>query len=389
MKKFIKKAMEKAPKLGKERLITLMGDIFSEYQQLETVLNSIPIATIVADKQDRIIYVNKSAIAKIPFRNYEIIEKNLFDIIDDFDISIFLANSIGSGDSRSQEFIIAKDDKDLVLEINVVPLVANGAIQGNIVLADDITEQKELDIQLKRAEKLASLTTLTAGVAHEIKNPLGSISIHIQLIQKLLKGDLDDDKIEKINKFLLVVNEEIDRLNSIIVDFLFTVRPMNLSLEPINMNNLLADLVEFMHYECEKQNIVCDFSQAENLPLVRADIKYLKQAVLNIVKNAIAAMPSGGTLKVATLFKNSKVFIEFQDSGTGIPQEELEKIFEPYFTTKDSGSGLGLTVVYKLVKEMKGEINIDSELGKGTRVTLSFPVENRSKILLEYNATHR
>jgi PAS domain S-box-containing protein len=384
MKKFIKKAIEKAPKLGKDKLIEILQDVFFEYEQLEMVLGSIPMGVIVADKKNQIFYVNRFATAYLPFRSGDVIEKNLFEIIDDIDISVFFAKSIGNGDSEPREFVLLKEERKVVLEIRVVPLVSKSHINGNIVLIKDITEHKDKEVQLKRAEKLASLTTLTAGVAHEIKNPLGSISIHIQLIQKLIHLGLDDQKMEKIEKYLDVVNEEIDRLNSTIVDFLFAVRPMDLDRESVDVNEFVKDLVDFLHYECEHEGISCAMNQEKDLPKVKVDIKYLKQAILNIVKNAIAAMHNGGVLSIATYRKESKVCIDFSDTGEGISREDLDKIFEPYYTTKDNGSGLGLTVVYKVLKEMGGGIDVISEKGKGTTFTISLPVDSDRKILLEY-----
>ena len=219
-------------------------------------------------------------------------------------------------------------------------------------------------------------------MAHEIKNPLGSISIHIQLIQKALGNGANGKNIETIQNYLDIVNEEVERLNGIIVDFLFAVRPMDVNLVAQNLNDLVHELFEFIHYELEEQKIRLEFNLDDRMPELQLDVKYMKQALLNIVKNAISAMPEGGTLRVETIARDDQVELSIRDTGVGIPEENMTKIFEPYFTTKDFGSGLGLTLVYKIIKEHQGEINLESREGEGTTFTITLPVPQKEQRLL-------
>jgi len=262
-----------------------------------------------------------------------------------------------------------------------MPLVQQGEIQGTLLHIEDVTDRRSKEARLHRAESLASLTTLAAGVAHEIKNPLGSISIHIQLIQKTMSSPKRLDR-KTVRHYLDVVNEEVDRLNRIVVDFLFAVRPMDARLEEADVNKLLEDLLEFVHFELEEAKIELIPRLAEDLPLLEFDEKLLKQALLNIINNAVAAMPKGGTLTVSTERRGEVVLVHVRDTGSGISDENMAKIFEPYFTTKDFGSGLGLTVVYKIVKEHGGEINVKSREGEGTTFTISLPIPIKELRLL-------
>jgi len=169
-----------------------------------------------------------------------------------------------------------------------------------------------------------------------------------------------------------------------VVDFLFTVRPMNAQLEYGNLNAVVRELVDFTRPELDAAGIRVELALAERAPEILMDPRYIKQALLNIIKNAIAAMPDGGSLTVSTESRGGRLHLSVCDTGVGIPEENLEKIFEPYFTTKDFGSGLGLTLVYKIVKEHLGDVEVSSKPGEGATFTLSFPVPQKEKHLIAY-----
>jgi signal transduction histidine kinase len=179
-----------------------------------------------------------------------------------------------------------------------------------------------------------------------------------------------------------VIDEEIDRLNRIVVDFLFAVRPMNLELREGDINQFIKNVFEFVRYELAEAKVEAVLELAENLPRLDFDERILKQALLNLIQNAVAAMPGGGTLTVKTSLAEGGVEIAVIDTGTGISDENLSKIFEPYFTTKEAGSGLGLTLVFKIVREHSGEIAVKSKAGEGTRFVVTLPVPQRERRLL-------
>jgi signal transduction histidine kinase len=249
---------------------------------------------------------------------------------------------------------------------------------------EDITEKRRKEAQLRRAESLASLTTLAAGVAHEIKNPLGSLSIHIQLIRKALKGK-EAIEASLIERHLGVVDEEIDRLNKIVVDFLFAVRPMDVQLRESDPGQLVAGVAEFIRPEAEKTGIMVELDIAESLPRMALDERLMKQAILNLVKNALAAMPGGGKLRLSAQRVEDEVRIGIEDSGVGISEADLPKIFEPYFTTKENGTGLGLTITFKIVREHDGEISVTSRPGQGSSFVIILPVPQKERRLLPYD----
>ena len=385
MRKFIQKALEKIEKLDIQQIHKLVSDLAQENERLEVVLESMTDGIMVTDTENRLVLYNKSAERLIPFGSVtEAYERKVWSVIADMEIADFVRSVLERQETvRDREFSIRLGGEIRTLSCSVLPLVRNGKIQGNLFHIEDVTEKRAKEIRLRRAESLASLTTLAAGVAHEIKNPLGAIGIHIQLIKKSLQGKSRVGK-RAVMKHLDVVTEEVERLNKIVVDFLFAVRPMDAHLELRDLNGILLDMVKFVEVETAQGDVKLNVELAEGLPRLLLDEKYIKQALLNLVKNALGAMPDGGVLTIRTERKGDYVRLQVTDTGIGIPPEYLDKIFEPYFTTKEFGSGLGLTIVYKIVKEHQGEITVDSEPGKGTTFTIKFPVPQPERQLIDY-----
>ncbi|MDR3173346.1 MAG: PAS domain-containing sensor histidine kinase [Treponema sp.] len=395
MKDFIKRSIKKISKLTREQIEDLFIDAAEEIDRLETVLESLGEGILVCDTGHSLVLANKCAERFVPITVSTAGNDPLWSRIWDERIADFLEATLKSGDRvEDREFNVEAGIQRL-LSISVLPLVREHRVTGSLIYIKDITEKRGREARLRRAENLASLTTLAAGVAHEIKNPLGSISIHIQLMQKALganrrlveQGAANTEGLDQLDKYIAVVNEEIDRLNHIVVDFLFAVRPMNLDLREGNINTLIGELMEFMGFELSGASIECNLDLEEGLPLLKFDERYLKQALLNLVKNAAAAMPGGGKLTVRTRQKDDEAFISVIDTGMGIPEENLAKIFEPYFTTKATGSGLGLTLVFKIIREHRGEISVESREGEGTSFTISLPIPQRERRLIGFEGS--
>lgn len=388
MRRFLQRALQKIDKMDRTQVKQLVSDIAAENELLEMVMESMSDGVVVTDREDKILLVNKSAERMLPFSTDDLIEKSLEDTIEDKEISQFFGDNLrGLEKIMDREFTLG-NGYNRILSLSIMPLVRGGRITGNVIHIEDVTEKRAKEARLRRAESLAALTTLTAGVAHEIKNPLGSIGIHLELMKKEMNGK---QKIEtrKVRENLLIIKEEVERLNRIVMDFLFAVRPMNAELEYDNLNRVVRELLDFMKFELEEAGISLELKLAEPGPQILMDERYMKQAVLNILKNAISAMPEGGILRVGTSQRGNDLRLKVSDTGVGIPDENMEKIFEPYFTTKDFGSGLGLTLVYKIVKEHMGDIEVNSKVGEGTTITLSFPIPQKEKRLIVYNEEER
>jgi len=368
----------------RELLVSASGEIF----RLKAVLDSLPSGILVCDEKHSLVIANKSALRLLPLSQTE--GGLLWELVLDGDLAGFFRKTLQNGDRvLEHEEDIALRGQTRLLSISVHPLVDRRQISGSLVHVEDITEKRAREVRLRRAETLASLTTLAAGVAHEIKNPLGAISIHLQLMQKTINaGGIGDGKSGRteilVDKYFDILNEEVDRLNRIVVDFLFAVRPMTLELREGNLNDIIHELAEFVSAELERSNIRLLLELDEGLLSVLVDERYIKQMLLNLVRNAQAAMPDGGLLTVATAIADGEVCLSVCDTGVGISHENIGKIFEPYFTTKDNGTGLGLTIVYKIVREHRGEILVDSREGGGTHFEITLPVYRKEQRLLPY-----
>jgi PAS domain S-box-containing protein len=384
MRRFLQRALEKIDKMDRTQIRKLVSDIAGENELLEMVMESMSDGVVVTDREDNILMVNKSAERMLPFATDDLIEKPLQEAIADEEIREFFTENLHDLDRVLDREFTLGNGYSRILSLSIMPLVRQGWITGNVIHIEDVTEKRAKEARLRRAESLAALTTLTAGVAHEIKNPLGSIGIHLELMKKEMSGK-EQIETQKVMENLLIIKEEVDRLNRIVMDFLFTVRPMNAELSYGDLNRVVQELLDFMKFELAEAGINLEAEFSKTNPQILMDERYIKQAVLNLLKNAISAMPEGGTLRVQTVQKGNELRLRIRDTGVGIPEENMEKIFEPYFTTKDFGSGLGLTLVYKIVKEHLGDIEINSKVGEGTTITLSFPIPQKEKRLISYS----
>jgi PAS domain S-box-containing protein len=389
MRKFVEHALAKLPKLNEEQLRGLLYALADENESMDAALDSMLDGIVVCNRDHLPIIYNKSAERMLRFTSAETSERPLWLSVSDEDLADFFKATLeGEETVLGREFGLESKGGARLVAVSVSTLVSQGKIAGAIVHMEDITEKRHREAQLRRAESLASLTTLAAGVAHEIKNPLGSISIHIQLIKKYLqgKGAVEAPFLER---HLGVVDEEIERLNKIVVDFLFAVRPMDVMLRESDPGKLVSEIADFIRPEAEKANVSLGLAIAEGLPFVALDDRLMKQALLNLVKNALAAMPGGGELKLSAASSEEEVLLSVEDSGLGISEEDLPKIFEPYFTTKDNGTGLGLTITFKIVREHGGEITVASRPGQGSTFAIHLPVPQKDKKLLPFDEGER
>jgi PAS domain S-box-containing protein len=381
VRKFIQKALERLDRLDHEQVAHLIAGLSEENELLAGVFESMTDAIVVTDPDRRVILSNRAAARMLGFTAEDVQDRPLGGAVADRAFASFLDEHLaGSEKVADREF--ALDGGRRLLSVSILPLVREGRVQGALVHAEDVTERRAREARLRRAESLASLTTLAAGVAHEIKNPLGSMGIHLQLIRRKIGGKECVDA-RDVEPHLAVIAEEVDRLNRIVVDFLFAVKPMDTRLEDADLNAVVRDLIAFVEPELDQAGVTVESSLAEDVPALKLDIRFIKQALLNLIKNAMAAMSGGGRLGIETAQNGDEVQVRVSDTGTGIPAEIMEKIFEPYFTTKPFGTGLGLTIVFKIVKEHFGDIAVTSQEGEGTTFTITLPVPQKDTMLIE------
>jgi len=381
MRKLIRRALKSIDRLDEDRLHTLVQELVKDNEQLEMVLSSIPGGVVVVDAASRVTMINTPARRLLPLATSDPLDQVAWEIIASADLSTYVRQALEEDRGAAmKDFPIRHRDRQLIISCGVLPLVDRGRIRGSMVYLEDVTEARAEDARLRRAEGLASLTTMAAGVAHEIKNPLASMSIHLQLIRRQIQGDCVDPK--DFRETLEILEEETERLNNIVSDYLFAVRPQDSRPEPADLNAIIAEMVQFLRYELEEAHVRVIQLLDDALPIIPLDEGSMKRALLNLIKNAVAAMPEGGELRLETRRNGDDISVLVSDTGVGIPEDLQGKIFEPYFTTRDTGSGLGLTVVYKVVREHGGDLHMDSSPGRGTQFRISLPVPQSERKLL-------
>jgi len=380
---FIQKVFKKIDKLDHGKIKNIIGELSIEKELYKLVFDSMTEGVIVTNKDNKVILINRAMEEFISIPMNKICSREIGCCHFDPEIKEVLDEALEGNESvGDKEIHLRRTGKTFTLSI--VPLLSNGEPEGHVILLFDITGKKMREIRLRQAESLAALTTLSAGVAHEIKNPLTSIDIHIQLLNKEI-AKLNKKSTKNMRNLLVIVKEEIDRLNSIVQDFLFAVRPMSMNLVKENVNELIKDLVDFLKYELLEEDITMVFELDSDLPEVVVDSKYLKQALLNVMKNSIEAIQGSGEIRIKTEQTTSgDVLITIIDNGGGISESNMGKIFEPYYTTRNFGTGLGLVIVYKIIKEFGGDIKVRSEEGVGTQFSIELPIFEKKKKLLVY-----
>lgn len=381
------KNFDKVSDIEKKRIIERLA-LLSNSQNI--IIENLEEGIIAIDINGIIQGINKKAcfLLSIP-RNSE--DKAISKCINNTNIGRLILELLEANNTDTK---IIKDDKnDRMLQIDILPLGDYGIIIGTLIKIFDITKSYESVQKLKRAEQLASFTTLAAGVAHEIKNPLGSISIYVQLIEKIIKKNMDNDCqcYNEFRDYCNIIKEEISRLEDTINSFLFSVRKLVLNLEDININSLILSTVDFLKYEIENNNIKIDIKfDIENL-ILKIDEKYIKQCLINIIQNSIDSIiekkkhnkSDENNILIKLKLLDNYALISIKDTGIGIKEEELSKIFEPYFTTKRNGTGLGLTNVIRIIEAHNGSFNIDSKYGVGSEAIIKLPLMLENQKFLE------
>jgi len=386
MHNFVKRALEKLEQLDIIQIEQLIKREDSYITILEQVLDNLAQGIILLDNRKRLVYINKVAKLLPPIirkKSYE--GDSIYSIIEDKNVIAYIQaelTKIGYNEEEN-EFNYQWGEEIRTILLNVIKLTDDKEVDDNgfLLVFKDITIQKRNETRLRRSENLASMTTMAAGVAHEIKNPLAAMSIHLQLLNKAFEKK-QTLTIDDASRYINVLSEEIERLNSIVVDFLFAVRPMDTKLKLTSVSRAINEICNFIEPEL-KENHVKLIRDIKSTPKVELDTNLFRQALLNIIKNAMNAIDKKGTINICVKLRGDEVVIVVKDSGKGMDQNTVNKIFEPYFTTKASGTGLGLTVVYKVIKEHKGDIRVKSELDKGSEFTITLPVPHSERLAID------
>ena len=377
--KLLRRVIGSDIEISQEHLRELCASALDEFDLLKEVLDRENEGHIVLDRsQGDVILMTRSLMKLIPV---SISGKNFTDSIKDPDLKkYFLAVLDGNENMNERDFSFGEGEIKTI-RISFMPFMLKDREYLDIRF-NDITENLKKEMKLRNTEALASMTTMAAGVAHEIKNPLAAMQIYTSLLRKAIQSGKG---LDKANEFIDIIEQETERLNEIAVDFLFAVKPMQVDLKLDSLNDIIMELSDFVAVEAATKNIKITLSLDKFIPSLMLDRKLLRRAFLNIINNSFYAMKDGGELIIEDKCDGDYVKLAIIDNGSGMSDETKSRIFEPYYTTKaESGTGLGLTAVLKIINAHSGEIALDSQLGKGTCFTFKFPIpKSQRKVLKE------
>ena len=403
---FLDKVLGRIGRLDAEGLQTVVQRLARERTFLETLFNTIEDGVLVVDESGRILYFNQAVTQYLGLQpNVE--GQPITNFIPELDWQkISRVDQTGGQGVVRHEFEVHYP-KPRFLRLYAAPL--DGEAKGSAGVAlilHDATEARQQTFEAIESERIQALTLLAASVAHEIGNPLNSLHIHLQLMERELKklkangesGALsrltrprsrkDDsappaESVKKLEQYLSVAKGEIDRLDTIITQFLHAIRPSPPQFKPESLNDVVQTTLRSLEPELDNRGLNVKTKLARQLSITPIDPTQIQQVLVNLIKNAMQAMSRGGTLTLQTGEGAEEVWVSVSDTGGGIPQEQINRIFDPFFTTKKKGTGLGLMIVQRIVRAHGGRIELESQVGRGTTFRIQLPLHERKPRLLE------
>lgn len=382
---FVSKVMGKLERMDLHGLRSFIRQLTEERDFFYFIFDSMTEGVLITDEEHLVIFVNNTASVLLNMPENRLRRRSVFSCIRSADLHSMLQNALVNHERIRNREVGLAGPSERILNLNVFPLLKEGVSFGNVIIFMDITREKKEQQQLRRAESMAALSAITAGIAHEIKNPLGAIDLHLQLMERKLRKESKRGD-ERLQNYLQVVQQEVKRLNTIVVDFLAAIRPMKVNPSRISPNRIIEDLAGLIEVGLEAQHTELQLALDDSVPGILLDYRLTRQALLNLINNAKEALEEGGFIRIVTRVDGDFAVVEVIDNGPGIDKAKLNSIFEPYYTSKNYGTGLGLTIVYRIVQEQNGQIQVQSEPGEGTLFRLRFPLSSRKAHLLDVEA---
>lgn len=355
-----------------ERKNQALRDALQEVQKsrdfLDAIIRSMEEAIIVIDPEERIIMMNHTAEELFGVRAEDFYERPLSDI--DFTISHDGADAVLTAGGKKRKIILSN-----------APVLRNGGLSGEVILIKDITALREMELQQERNKRLIAMGEMAAQIVHEIRNPLCSIELFTTMLEK----EVQTEKGKELSKG---ISAGIRTLNNILTNMLLFARPGRTNLRPVMSSEIIRGVLQMLGPILNSNRVKIHCSEEDHLFM--ADRELLIQAILNIMINAIQAMPDGGDIFINIYENNGFKNLSIKDTGRGIEQEIIDRIFDPFFTTKENGTGLGLAITAKIIQAHGGLIRVESAPGRGSEFVISIPslYPSEKELLHETGETH-
>ena len=363
-----------------DRLRKSRGDVLFE---IRSTLENMAEGVIFIDPSDKVTLCNTEIEKTWKVKSEEILNKSVKDdqipYIGDVASNITERFRKGIETSQHQEM---KTENGFLYNTYSAVFDPSGKYWGTVLTSHDITARKKLEQQLLHSERLATIGEMSAKVAHEIRNPLSSISLNTELLYDEINKGNGEEKSDAENLIQSILNE-VDTLTEMSDEYLRFARFPRLDTKPVSVNSVLIELSKFFNKERLQRGIALKENYASDLPLILLDINQIKQAFLNILKNSFEAMPDGGKISISTRLKDDNIVVSITDTGSGISKEDVQRVFDPFYSAKVNGTGLGLALTMKTVEGHRGEIICKSTIDKGTTMVISFPIESCGKDIIE------
>ncbi len=382
------KILGRVEDLDSVNLGILVQRLARERKMQETVFNTIQDGILVIDSDGVVQYANLAASGIIGLKGNDIGVTRLWKMVPDLAQSIDRDTVTGKkkGAPVLSREVELNYPEHRIVRLYMVPIdaqVGHDGSGGYVIVISDVTEERLSMEELIESERISSIVRLAAGVAHELGNPLNSLTIHLQLIERRLKKLALKEEGQQLSESLQVCQGEVARLDGIITHFLEAVRPQKPEFNELDLVELVDEVLCVQEAELKDRELGVNVEVSGSIPSILGDRGQIKQVFFNLIKNAMEAMQAGGELRIIARRDDDFVYMQFIDTGSGISEEDLSRVFQAYYTTKKEGHGLGMMIVQRIMREHGGQINLESRKDTGTVITLQFPQQHRRTRLLQ------